>query len=75
MWLSVFLLLAGGFGLLAMGSVSATSIMAVSLASALMLLDLTGKPEPRSVKAIVGFGLLAVAVGAALVMVYELISQ
>jgi hypothetical protein len=36
-----------------------------------MLLDLTGKPEPRSVKVIVGFGLLAVAVAAAFVMVYE----
>ena len=46
--------------------------MALSLASALLLLDLSGKPKPRSAKSFIGFGLLAVAVGAAFVMVYEL---
>ena len=40
-----------------------------------MLLDLAGKPEPRSVRAIVGFALLATAVGAALVMVYQILSR
>ena len=70
-WLAVIMLLVGGFGSLSAGSLDATAIMALSLASALMLLDLTGKPEPRSVKVMVGFGLLAVAVAAAFVMVYE----
>ena len=70
-WLAVIMLLVGGFGSLSAGSLDATAIMALSLASALMLLDLTGKPEPRSVKAMVGLGLLAVAVAAAFVMVYE----
>ena len=46
-----------------------------SLASALMLLDLTGKPAPRSPKSIIGFTLLAIAVGAALVMFYEMLSS
>jgi hypothetical protein len=49
--------------------------MALSLASALLLLDLTGKPESRSAKSIIGFGFLAVAVGAAFVMVYEILSR
>ena len=49
--------------------------MALSLASALLLLDLAGKPEPRSPRAIIGFALLATAVGAALVMVYEVLSR
>lgn len=75
MWVGVILLLVGGFGSLLGGSVTATSIMAISLASALMLLDLTGKPAPRSIKSIVGFSLLAVAVGAALVMFYEMLSK
>jgi hypothetical protein len=74
-WLAVIMLLVGGFGSLSAGSLDATAIMALSLASALLLLDLTGKPEPRSVKAIVGFGLLVVAVAAAFVMVYELASR
>lgn len=69
------MLLVGGFGSLSAGSLDATAIMALSLASALILLDLAGKPEPRSVKSIVGLGLLAVAVAAAFVMVYELVSQ
>ena len=75
MWLAVIMLLVGGFGSLSAGGVDAPPIMALSLASALMLLDLTGKPEPRSVKSFVGFGLLAVAVAAAFVMVYELVSR
>jgi hypothetical protein len=75
MWVGVILLLVGGFGSLSAGSVTATTIMAVSLASALLLLDLSGKPKPRSAKSIIGFGLLAVAVGAAFVMLYELISR
>lgn len=74
-WLAVIMLLVGGFGSLSAGSLDATAIMALSLASALILLDLAGKPEPRSVKSIVGLGLLAVAVAAAFVMVYELVSR
>jgi hypothetical protein len=61
MWLGVIFLLAGGFGSLSAGSVTATAIMALSLASALLLLDLAGKPKPRSPRSIIGFGLLAVA--------------
>jgi hypothetical protein len=49
--------------------------MALSLASALLLLDLAGKPKPRSPRSIIGFGLLAVAVAAAFVMVYELVTR
>jgi hypothetical protein len=49
--------------------------MALSLASALLLLDLAGKPKPRSARSIIGFGLLAVSVGAAFVMVYEILSR
>ena len=45
MWLGVIFLLVGGFGSLSAGSVTATSIMALSLASALLLLDLSGKPR------------------------------
>jgi len=74
MWLGVILLLVGGFGSLSAGSVTATTIMALSLASALLLLDLAGKPKPRSARSFVGFGLLAVAVGAAFVMLYEILS-
>ena len=74
-WVGVILLLVGGFGSLLTGSITATTIMAISLASALLLLDLAGKPAPRSARAMVGFGLLAVAVGSALVMVYELVSK
>ena len=68
-------LLVGGFGSLSAGPIDATAIMALSLASALILLDLAGKPEPRSARTVVGFALLATAVGAALVMVYEILSQ
>lgn len=75
MWLGVIFLLVGGFGSLSAGSVTATAIMALSLASALLLLDLAGKPKPRSVRSIIGFGLLAVSVGAAFVMVYEILSR
>ena len=75
MWLGVILLLVGGFGSLSAGSVTATTVMALSLASALLLLDLAGKPKPRSARAIIGFGLLAVSVGAAFVMVYETLSR
>ena len=73
MWAGVIMLLVGGLGSLSTGSMSATAIMALSLASALILLDLTGKPPPRSFKAVVGFGMLAVAVAAAIVMLYELL--
>jgi len=75
MWLGVILLLllVGGFGSLSAGSVTATTIMAISLASALLLLDLAGKPEPRSPRSVIGFGLLAVAVAAAFVMLYEIL--
>ena len=75
MWLGVIFLLVGGFGSLSAGSVTATTIMALSLASALLLLDLAGKPKPRSARSIIGFGLLAVSVGAAFVMVYEILSR
>lgn len=75
MWVGVILLLVGGFGSLLGGTVSATNIMAISLASAMMLLDLTGKPAPRSPKSVIGFTLLAIAVGAALVMFYEMLSR
>lgn len=75
MWAGVIFLLVGGFGSLSTGSVTATSIMALSLASALLLLDLSGKPKPRSAKSFIGFGFLAVAVGAAFVMLYEILSR
>ena len=75
MWLGVILLLVGGFGSLSAGSVTATTVMALSLASALLLLDLAGKPKPRSARSFIGFGLLATAVGAAFVMVYEILSR
>jgi len=55
--------------------VTATTVMALSLASALLLLDLAGKPKPRSARSFIGFGLLATAVGAAFVMVYEILSR
>ena len=71
MWIAVVMLLVGGFGSLSAGALDATAIMALSLACAMMLLDLVGKPEPRSVRSIVGFALLATAVGAAFVMVYQ----
>jgi len=73
MWIAVIMLLVGGFGSLSAGALDATVIMALSLASALVLLDLAGRPEPRSARAIVGFALLATAVGAAFVMVYEIL--
>lgn len=75
MIIAVVMLLLGGFGSLASGSLDATAIMALSLASSLILLDLAGRPEPRSARAIIGFALLATAVGAALVMVYEMIAR
>ena len=75
MWIAVVMLLVGGFGSLSAGSLDATAIMALSLASSLILLDLAGKPEPRSVRSVIGFALLATAVGAAFVMVYERLSQ
>lgn len=75
MSIAVVMLLIGGFGSLSAGALDATAIMALSLASSLILLDLAGKPEPRSSRAIVGFALLATAVGAALVMVYEIVSR
>lgn len=75
MSIAVVMLFVGGLGSLSAGSIDATTIMALSLASALILLDLAGKPAPRSPRAIIGFALLATAVGAALVMVYELISK
>lgn len=74
MSIAVIMLLIGGFGSLAGGSLDATAIMALSLASSLILLDLAGRPEPRSVRAVVGFALLAMAVGAAFVMVFEILS-
>lgn len=75
MTIAVVMLLIGGFGSLSAGELDATAIMALSLASSLILLDLAGKPEPRSVRATVGFALLATAVGAAFVMVYEVLSR
>ncbi len=75
MSIAVVMLLVGGFGSLSTGTIDATAIMALSLASSLILLDLAGKPEPRSARAVIGFALLATAVGAALVMVYEMISR
>lgn len=75
MWIAVIMLLFGGFGSISAGALDATAIMALSLASSLILLDLAGKPQPRSVRSIVGFALLATAVGAAMVMVYERLSS
>jgi hypothetical protein len=75
MWAGVIMLLLGGLGSLSAGSLGATAIMALSLASALILLDLTGKPTPRSFKAIVGFGMLAVAVAAGSVMLYQMLAR
>jgi hypothetical protein len=75
MSIAVVMLLVGGFGSLSAGRLDATAIMALSLASSLILLDLACKPEPRSVRAICGFALLATAVGAALVMVFEILSR
>ena len=75
MSIAVIMLLVGGFGSLSAGGVTATVIMALSLASALILLDLAGRPEPKSARAIIGFALLAPAVGAAFVMVYEILSR
>lgn len=75
MSIAVAMLLVGGFGSLSAGALDATAIMALSLASSLILLDLAGKPEPRSARALIGFALLATAVGAAMVMVYEMVSR
>ncbi|MGD8609058.1 MAG: hypothetical protein PVH21_17295 [Myxococcales bacterium] len=75
MWAGVIMLLLGGLGSLSAGAVTATTIMALSLASALILLDLTGKPAPRSFKSIVGFSMLAVAVAAAMVMLYQIVTR
>ena len=69
------MLFLGGLASLSAGALDATTIMALSLASALVLLDLAGKPKPRSARAIVGFVLLATAVAAALVMIYERLSR
>ena len=71
MIIAVLMLLLGGFASLASGTLDATAIMALSLASSLILLDLAGRPKPNSARAVIGFALLATAVGAALVMVYE----
>jgi hypothetical protein len=75
MIVAVVMLLLGGFGSLASGNLDATAIMALSLASSLILLDLAGRPEPRSARAVIGFALLATAVGAALVMVFEMLAR
>lgn len=75
MWIGVIMLLLGGLGSLSAGSINATAIMALSLASALILLDLTGKPAPRSFKSIVGFSMLAVAVAAGLVMLVQIVTR
>ncbi len=74
MAIAVAMLLVGGFGSMAAGSFDATAIMALSLAGSLVLLDLAGRPEPRSPRALLGLGLLAIAVAAALVMVYRRIT-
>jgi hypothetical protein len=74
MSIAVLMLLVGGFGSMAGGSLDATAIMALSLASSLILLDLAGRPEPRSARALIGFALLATAVGAAFVMVFQILS-
>lgn len=73
--IAVVMLLIGGFGSLSAGRLDATAIMALSLASALILLDLAGKPKPGSVRAYVGLALMATAVGAALVMVYQMLTR
>jgi hypothetical protein len=75
MSIAVLMMLIGGtFSLLQRG-LSATSIMALSLASALILLDLAGKPESGSFRANFGFMMMAVAVGAAVVMLYERVAH
>ena len=73
--IAICMLLVGGFGSVSSGSLDATAIMALSLASSLILLDLAGTPQPRSPRAIIGFSLLAIAIGAALVMVFERVSS
>jgi hypothetical protein len=74
MGIAVLMMLVGGTFSLLQGGLSATSIMALSLASALILLDLAGKPEPGSFRANFGFVMMAIAVGAAVVMLYERVS-
>ena len=73
--IAVVMLLIGGFGSLSAGRLDATAIMALSLASALILLDLAGKPKQGSFRAYAGLALMATAVGAALVMVYQMLSR
>jgi len=75
MSIAVLMMLVGGFFSLVQGGLSATPLMALSLASALILLDLAGRPERGSFRAKVGFAMLAVAVGAAAVMLYERIAS
>lgn len=75
MGIAVCMLLLGGVGSISSGRLDATAIMALSLASSLILLDLAGTPRPRSPRAIIGFALLATAIGAALVMIFERISS
>lgn len=75
MTVAVVMMLVGGFLSLMQQGLTATSLMALSLASALILLDLAGRPEPRSFRANVGFAMMAVAVGAAVVMLYERIAR
>ena len=72
---AVLIMLAGGLLSLMEQGLTATSLMALSLASALILLDLAGRPEPRSFRANVGFVMMAVAVGAAVVMLYERVAH
>lgn len=74
MAIAVAMLLVGGLGSLSAGAFDATAIMALSLAGALVLLDLAGRPAPRSPRAILGLGLLVIAVAAAFVMVYQRIT-
>ena len=71
MSIAVLMMLVGGFLSLIQQGLTATSLMAVSLASSLILLDLAGRPEPRSFRAYVGFAMMAVAVGAAVIMLYQ----
>ena len=71
MSIAVLMMLVGGFLSLLQRGLSSTPIMALSLASSLILLDLAGKPERGSVRANLGFAMMAVAVGAAVVMLYE----
>ena len=68
---AVLMMLVGGFLSLVQHGLSPVPLMSLSLASSLILLDLAGKPEQGSLRANLGFAMLTVAVGAAVVLFYQ----